>query len=296
MSLRVSLDARHNLRPARVSALILLCLFCPRLLQAELFQYEAKVVKIEDLTHDTKLIRFELIDTKEFKFVPGQYVFLKVPDDYVREWNELHKTSHKEVSRAYSFASSSSKLPQFDLIIKLASPPRGKEVPPGLASSFIHKRLRVGDTLRISQPYGELFLRKDTGRPVLIVAGGTGAAPFVSLLEYWFENKFDQNNEIYFYFGVRAKKDLFFHEQFQEWARNKKNFHYVPALSNPDPGDDWKGETGYIQLVVDKYLKGPSDADAYLAGPPVMITETVKVLNAKGITKERIHYDEIEVR
>jgi len=279
-----------------VSTLILLWLFWNLPLQADLFQHEAQVVKIEDLTHDTRLVRFKLVDSKDFKFTPGQYVFLKVPDDYVREWNERYKTSHKEVTRPYSFASSSSKLPLFDMIIKLASPPRGKDVPPGLASSFIHERLQVGDTLRISQPLGELFLRKDTGRPVLIVAGGTGAAPFISLLQYWFENEFDRNNEIYFYFGVRAKKDLFFHEQFQQWAREKKNFHYVPALSNPDPGDDWKGETGYIQLVVDKFLKGPSDADAYLAGPPVMITETVKVLSAKGITKEHIHYDEIEVK
>ena len=296
MCLRVSLYARREPRPATLSILIVLWLLCPRLLQAELFQHEAKVVSIENLTHDTKLIRFQLIDSKAFKFTPGQYVFLKVPDDYVREWNERYKTSHKEVTRPYSFASSSSKLPLFDMIIKLASPPRGKDVPPGLASSFIHQRLQVGDTLRISQPFGELFLRKDTGRPVLIVAGGTGAAPFISLLQYWFENEFDRNNEIYFYFGVRAKRDLFFHEKFQEWAREKKNFHYVPALSNPDPGDDWKGETGYIQLVVDKFLKGPSDADAYLAGPPIMVTETVKVLDAKGITKDHIHYDEIEVK
>lgn len=265
-------------------------------LSAQLFEHKAKVVAIENLTHDTKLIRCRLADSKKFQFAPGQYIFLKVPDDFVKEWNARYKTTHTEVMRPYSFASSSSKLPVFDLIIKLVSAPPGKDVPPGIATTYVFTRLKVGDVLDISQPFGELSLRKDTGRPIVIVAGGTGAAPFVSLLEYWFEKKFDRRNEIFFYFGVRAKKDLFYHEKFQAWAKKKKRFHYIPALSKPDANDNWTGETGFIQKIVDKYLKGPSDADAYLAGPPIMVTETVKVLTAKGITKDRIHYDEIEVK
>jgi Na+-transporting NADH:ubiquinone oxidoreductase subunit F len=288
---------KQGIPPFIICTLILLWLY-PSLvsLATDLFQYQAKVVKIEDLTHDTKLVRFDLADQKNFHFTPGQYFFLKVPDNYVKEWNERYKTNHQEVMRPYSFASTSSKLPLFDVIIKRVSAPRGKDVPPGLASTFVHTRLQVGDVLQISQPIGDMVLRKDTRRPIIIVAGGTGAAPFISLLEYWFENQSDQKNEIHFYFGVRAKKDLFFDEQFRRWAQEKKNFHYLPALSNPEPGDDWKGETGYIQTVLDKYLKAPSDADAYLAGPPIMVTETVKVLNAKGITEERIHHDPIEVK
>src|SRR5688572_6589526 len=88
-------------------------------LQAEGFPYRARVVEIEDLTHDTKRIRFRLMNAPGFKFTPGQYTFLKVPDDYVREWNQRYQTTHKEVSRPYSFAGSSSRLPLFDLIIKL---------------------------------------------------------------------------------------------------------------------------------------------------------------------------------
>lgn len=265
-------------------------------LHAEGFPYRAKVVEIEDLTHDTKRIRFRLVSAPGFQFTPGQYTFLKVPDDYVQQWNQRYHTTHKEVSRPYSFASSSSRLPLFDLIIKLAGPPPGKDVPPGLASTYVHTRLKTGDEALFSAPAGSLYLRKDTGRPVVIVAGGSGAAPFVSLLEYWFENRFDRNNEIYFFFGVRSKRDLFLHERFQEWAREKKSFHYIPALSSPAPEDQWPGETGFIQATVDKHLSAPSDADAYLAGPPIMVREVVKVLNAKGIGKERIHYDEIAVQ
>jgi Na+-transporting NADH:ubiquinone oxidoreductase subunit F len=265
-------------------------------LQADRFPYNAKVVEIKDLTHDTKRIRFQLANAEGFQFTPGQYTFLKVPDEYVAQWNERYKTTHQEVSRPYSFASSSSRLPSFDLIVKLAGAPSGKDVAPGLASTYIHTRPKEGEEVRFSAPAGSLYLRKDTGRPIIIVAGGTGAAPFISLLEYWFENQFEENNEIYFFFGVRGKRDLFLHESFQEWARTKKNFHYVPALSSPANEDYWSGETGFIQIAVDKHIQAPSNADAYLAGPPVMIRKVVKVLNSKGIQTERIHHDPINVR
>jgi Na+-transporting NADH:ubiquinone oxidoreductase subunit F len=280
----------------RTFGLLALWLGCAVNLLGDSHPYRARVIEIEDLTHDTKRIRFRLLDATGFSFTPGQYTFLKVPDDYVKQWNARYGTTHGEVARPYSFASSSSRLPGFDLMIKLARPPAGKDVPPGIATTYVHTQLKAGDEVRFSAPAGSLYLRKDTGRPIVIVAGGTGAAPFISLLEYWFENGFDKNNEIYFFFGVRSRKDLFWHERFQEWARTKTKFRYIPALSNPAPEDKWNGETGFIHLAVEKHIAAPSEADAYLAGPPVMVREVVKVLNSKGIGKERIHYDAIAVR
>ena len=256
----------------------------------------AKVTEIEDLTHDTKRIRFRLLDAKGFRFTPGQYMFLKLPDDFVKQWNSRYGTTYKDVARPYSFASSSSRLPLFDLMIKYAAAPPGKDVPPGIATTYIHKHLKVGDEVSFGAPTGNLYLRKDTGRPIVIIAGGTGVAPFISLLEYWFEQGMEKNNDIWFFFGVRSRRDLFWHDRFQEWARTKPKFRYVPALSNPGPEDKWDGETGFIQLIVDKHITGPSDADAYLAGPPIMVREAVKVLNAKGIGQDRIHHDPIAVQ
>jgi Na+-transporting NADH:ubiquinone oxidoreductase subunit F len=250
---------------------------------------------IDDLTHDTKRIRFRLTDQAGFRFTPGQFAFLKVPDDFVAKWNERYKTTHKEIARPYSFATSSSRLPEFDLIINLVGPPAGKDVPPGVASTFVHTALKKGDEVNFSAPTGTLHLRKDTGRPVIIVAGGTGAAPFLSLLEYWFENGFERNNQIYFFFGVRAKRDLFLDDLFRKWEKEKK-LRYFPALSNPAPGDQWEGETGYISNLVAKQIPANSGGDAYLAGPLVMVRETVKVLNEKGIGNDHIHFDQIVVR
>ena len=266
--------------------------------RAEDLLHRAEVLRTEELTHNVKRIRLKLQTKQAFDFTPGQYVFIKIPQDYVEEWNQRWGTTHKQIRRPYSFASSPSQLPCFDFIIKHYLAPRGKDVPPGIGSTYIHKELQVGDTIQLSAPTGRLYVRQDSDsdRPIIVVAGGVGASPFVCLLEYWFENRINGKTKISFFLGVRSKQDLLLHEQFSEWAKTKKNFQYVPALSHPQETDQWSGETGYVNLVLSRHLKGPSNADAYLAGPPIMIRETVKVLNANGITKERINHDPIQVR
>ena len=274
---------------------VLLCLLNSTLLGID-FPYEAQVTKLEDLNHNVKRVRMRLVNPEGFSFEPGQFVFLKVPDDYVREWNGKHQTSHENVFRPYSFASSPRRLPRFDFIIKLAASPRGKDVPPGLASTYVHTRLGVGDLVRISPPQGSLYLGIEKGRPIIVIAGGSGAAPFVGLLEYWIESGVDQTSTISFFFGVRSKKDLFLHDQFTRWATERQNISYFPSLSHPQQTDEWKGETGYVQIALSKQLAAPSTAEAYLAGPPIMLREVVKVLKTKGVTSDRIHYDQIQVR
>ena len=166
---------------------VLICLLNSTLLGID-FPYEARVTKLEDLNHNVKRVRMRLVNPEGFGFKPGQFVFLKIPDNHVREWNQKYQTSHENISRPYSFASSPRRLPLFDFIIKLAAAPRGKDVPPGLASTYVHTRLGVGDLVRISPPQGSLYLGIDKGRPIVVIAGGSGAAPFVGLLEYWIEN------------------------------------------------------------------------------------------------------------
>jgi NAD(P)H-flavin reductase len=259
------------------------------------FPHRAKVAKIEDLTHNIKRIRLRQADPK-FAFTPGQYVLLRAPNDYVAGFNKRYGTSHKEVYRPYSFASSPGNSMLFDLIIKHYPAPADKDVPPGVVSTYVHKLLAVGDTVHTSEPEGKLYAKNASNRPIVLVAGGVGAAPFVCLLNYWFENEINRERNIYFFLGVRSNRDLLLHDQFTKWSETKKNFNYIPALSHPKDDDEWKGRTGYINVVLDKYFKKPFDANVYLAGPPIMIKFTRQVLKKKGIHDDRIHRDPIRVR
>ena len=133
-------------------------------------------------------------------------------------------------------------------------------------------------------------------RPALsLVAGGVGASPLIGLLKHWFDEDLDKDREIYFFFGVRSKRDLFLLGDLADWARRRKNFHYTLALDHPEPSDNWTDETGYINTVLDRYFQAPLRADVYMAGPPIMIRETAKVLRAKQVPEERIHHDPIKV-
>ena len=278
-------------RPA-VTLLILLGLAITA--RAESFPHLSRVKRFEQLTHDVKRITFQAPD--QFRFQPGQFVLLKVPDSYVKTWNQRYGTSHGQVARPYSFASAPGRLPVFDLIIKHQRAPRGKDVPPGLASTFLHSELKAGDTIEFGEPMGALYPADDGSAPILFVAGGAGVSPFVGLLEHLFETKVNARRKIYLYLGVRGRSDLLLHDQFLKWTETERNFSYVPALSNPAAADSWNGETGYINLVLDKHFPAPLDAEVCIAGSPIMMRETVKVLKAKGLADERIHHDPIDVK
>lgn len=266
-------------------------LLCPGIALSADFQ--AEVVKVEDLNFNVKRVRLRASDPA-FRFEPGQFVLLRLPDSYIAEFNAKYGTAHKAVSRPYSLASPPGETPFFDLIIKHYPAPPGKDVPPGLASTYIHAHVKQGDRLSFSEPMGSLYQPGASTGPIIVVAGGVGASPFIGLVEHWFEQKLNERRKIYFFFGVNSKQDFFLEKELASWAK-KKNFVYVPAVARPAPEDDWKGETGYINAVLDRYFEAPLQADAYLAGAPIMVSETIKVLTAKGVPAACIHHDPVKV-
>ena len=77
----------------------------------------------------------------------------------------------------------------------------------------------------------------------------------------------------------------------QELDKKLPNFRFIPALSEPLPEDDWKGETGLITDVLDRHIKSGVNTEAYLCGSPGMIDAAVSVLTKKGIAEENVYYD-----
>ena len=266
-------------------------LLCPGV--AVTADFQAEVVKVEVLNFNVKRVRLRA-SAPAFRFEPGQFVLLRLPDSYIAEFNGKYGTAHKAVSRPYSLASPPSETPFFDLIIKHYPAPPGKDVPPGLASTFVHTRVNKGDKLSFSEPMGSLYQPGASTDPIIVVAGGVGTSPFIGLVKHWLEQKINERRKIYFFFGVNSKEDFFLEKEFAAWAK-EKNFVYVPAVARPAPEDNWKGETGYINAVLDRHFEGPLRADAYLAGAPIMVSETIKVLTAKGVPAARIHHDPVKV-
>ena len=236
-------------------------------------EFEAEVTLIKDLTYDIKLVRLRLMEPDNIQFTPGQYVQLE---------NTPYEKVKERVSRAYSIASPGSETESIDLMIRL--------VPEGIVTTWVHHILEEGERVKFTGPMGDFCLHEGTGE-IVMVAGGSGMAPMVSLLSELARSK--SHRKITFFFGAVSGKDLFYTEEMKHFEEVIPHFAFVPALSQPDPGDEWKGERGLITVSLENHLKKSdnSESQAYLCGSPGMIKACIGVLKKHGLTDERIFFD-----
>jgi Na+-transporting NADH:ubiquinone oxidoreductase subunit F len=230
-------------------------------------EFKSRVESITPLTHDTRLFRFRLIDPQEITFKPGQFVQFRIPG--------------AGEERAYSIASSPYDKGVVELIVRL--------VPGGLCTSYMFNKLKAGDEVFLTGPYGEFFLREDTEDPIVCVAGGSGSAPIRSIISYLREK--GSTRTLYSFYGGRTPKDIYFTEEYARLAKEMPNFIHIPAVSDSAEGDGWTGERGLITQVMERHLQDLPNYEAYMCGPPVMIEFASKLLCKKGMCPERIYYD-----
>lgn len=234
-------------------------------------EFDATVASITDLTSVIKLVRIKLPEGEEINFKSGQYVQLKAP---------LYEGNDEEVYRAYSIASAPSDKNHIDLVIGY--------VPEGIATTYVHHHLNVGDNVNINGPYGD-FYYQDNNREMILVAVGTGVAPILSILNYMKENKIQRKAT--FYFGAKTPDDLFMLDYFEELEEKLYDFKFVPCLSRVTEEHNWSGFKGRVNNAIDEFLEDKGDREAYLCGNEPMINSVSKSLINKGIPEEMIYYD-----
>jgi len=234
-------------------------------------EYATEVTAIRDLTYDIKEVTMRLVNPGEITFKAGQYVQFVVP---------AYELTPEPVYRAYSMSSHPSRKNELELEIRL--------VPNGICTTYVFNHLKVGDKVVVNGPYGEFYL-KNTDNPIVFIAGGSGMAPIKAILNDMVEKNI--NRKASYFFGAQAVRDLFLVDEMKALEKKLSNFRFVPALSNPNPSDNWNGETGLITEVLDRNLASGDHIEAYLCGSPGMIDAAIKVLNKKGISNDRISYD-----
>jgi len=236
-------------------------------------EFKTQVTSISDLTHDIKLLRFELLEPDEINFKAGQYVQLNTAP-----YNDVKES----VSRAYSIASPNFEKNYIELMIRL--------VPDGICTTWVHQYVKEKDVVRLVGPMGDFYLR-DGEAEIIMVAGGSGMAPMASLLEQIAKEKIDR--KVTYFFGAVSKRDLFYNEKMADLQHRINDFTYVPALSQPLPEDNWNGETGLITKPLESHIKNKnnSETQAYLCGSPGMIDACIVVLKKYGMTEDRIFFD-----
>jgi len=247
-----------------------------------------------------------------FEFRAGSYIQIESPAYHARfgdfdidevfrsDWDRLNLwryESHasKPEVRAYSLANYPGEGHQLMLNVRIATPPpsASEGTPPGVVSSYLFA-LKAGDAVALTGPFGE-FLAKSTDKEMVFIGGGAGMAPMRShILDQLVRQK--SQRKMSFWYGARSLKELFYAELFDGLAAELANFEWHVALSEPLPGDQWRGPTGFVhQLVYEQLLKdhpAPELCEYYICGPPLMNAAVMKMLTDLGVEEGQIALDD----
>ena len=224
------------------------------------------VTEIRDLSPTIKGIWFEL--DKDMEFQAGQYINLKIPG--------------VEGNRAFSIANKPSDSRALELHVRL--------VPGGAGTTYLHEQVQVGDTLDVSGPYGQFFVRKSDEQGAIFIAGGSGLSSPQSMILDMLEE--GDTRQITLLQGARNVSELYNREIFEALDKEFDNFTYVPALNAPEEDDNWQGFTGFVHEAAIAHFDGRFDGNkAYLCGPPVMIDAAITALMQGRLFERDIHME-----
>jgi Na+-transporting NADH:ubiquinone oxidoreductase subunit F len=130
---------------------------------------------------------------------------------------------------------------------------------------------------------------------MIFVGGGAGMAPMRSHIFDQLK-RLNSKRKISFWYGARSLREAFYVEEFEQLAADHDNFQWYLALSDPLPGDNWQGLTGFIhEVLLEHYLKdhpAPEDCEYYLCGPPMMNAALIHMFDELGVEEENIHLDD----
>jgi CDP-4-dehydro-6-deoxyglucose reductase len=204
-----------------------------------------RIERMEKLAEDVMALWLKLPSNERLQFLPGQYLDFLLKDGK---------------RRSFSLANS----PESDSLIEL----HVRHVTGGQFTDHVFNAMKPKDIMRISGPYGSFFLR-DSDKPAIFLAGGTGFAPIKSMLNHAFQLKVQR--QFVLYWGAKTLADVYQRSLPEQWQQQHSNFRFIPVLSQPLPEDKWTGRTGYVQTAVLDDFADLSEHEVYACGAPIVI-------------------------
>ncbi|MBU1237630.1 MAG: 2Fe-2S iron-sulfur cluster binding domain-containing protein [Gammaproteobacteria bacterium] len=213
-------------------------------------------------------------------FLPGQFLTF-----------ELDMPEGGKLIRCYSL-SDTPRADRYRVSIKrLPAPPGRGLLPPGRSSTHFHDRVAVGSTLNVRAPAGHFYIGPEAA-PVVLIAGGIGITPLMSMLEWCLENQ--PEREVWLFYGVRNGRELAMRERLESQASRYANFHLQFCFSDPLPeetaGRDFH-HAGRVSLDLLRMLLPLKPYHFYICGPGPMMAAMVAGLEDWGVPDARIHFE-----
>ena len=243
-----------------------------------------KVTSKEKETSDITSFYLAPHDGKELpEFLPGQFLTFQIPVP----------TQPHPVIRCYSLSDSPFHPERYRVSIKRVPAPRNEPTaPPGLVSNYFHDFLNENDIVDIKAPSGHFHLSMAKKFPVVLLAGGVGITPLLSMLNAIAE--MGSQREVWFFLGVRNKKDHVMKEHLEMVARENENVRlrvFYSAPGETDVLDEDYHVKGRVNVENLKTILPSSNFDYYICAPPPMVKDLRKDLADWGVPKKNIHFE-----
>jgi len=228
-----------------------------------------RVLSMNRLAQDVMQLKLKLPGNQELHYLPGQYLEFLLRDGK---------------RRSFSMAAPSASGEPLELHIR--------HVPGGFFTGHVFTQMKEKDLLRFQGPLGTFFLRTDSTRPILLLAGGTGFAPIKAIVMDALARGITR--PMHRYWGVRARCDLYMDALARSWAAGHAGFSYTPVLSEPTAADHWDGRTGWVHDAVVADYPDLHDHEVYASGPPPMIEAARAAFTAHGLPADHLYFDSFE--
>ncbi len=226
----------------------------------------ARIERALPLSHDVMGLYLKLPAAEAFHFEAGQYIDIMLPGGR---------------RRSFSIASA----PQDSQLLEL----HVRRVDGGEFSEPLFNHAARSALLNIEGPLGQ-FVYHAGAAPMLLVGGGTGIAPLLSILRQLTGDAVARDMAVYW--GVRNERDLYTQDVLQELVGRAPRLRYVPVLS--DPSSEWPGRRGWVHEAVLEDIDDLQRHDVYAAGPPAMIAAVRRDFVARGVDFKRLYFDSFD--
>lgn len=205
-----------------------------------------RIEAIDKPAADVAIVKVKLPANERLQYLAGQYVDFLLKDGR---------------RRSFSIANP----PHDDALIELHI----RHVPGGHFTDQLFTQFKGREILRLEGPFGSFYLREESDKPMIFVAGGTGFAPIKAMIMHALHHGVDR--PIVLYWGVRSLADLYLRDLPGQWQSAHPNVTFIPVLSDPGPADAWPGRTGLVHRAVMDDFRDLSGYQVYACGAPAMI-------------------------
>jgi CDP-4-dehydro-6-deoxyglucose reductase len=205
-----------------------------------------RIEKLDKPAPDVAVLGLRLPMNENFRFLAGQYIDILLKDGKRRSYSIANPPKSQGVT-------------SLELHVR--------HTPGGLFSDHLFGKAKVRDLLRFEGPLGTFYLREDSDKPIVMVAGGTGFAPLKAMCEAALEK--ERTRPITLYWGCRTRRDLYMLDFAQSLDRS--GLRVIPVLSHPTPECGWTGRTGFVHRAVMQDFPDMSGLQVYACGAPAMV-------------------------